>query len=180
MPKFAGLSLLLLLPTLMSGSQSVSPWLDVPFVQQAKAGCGSAAIAMIIQYWAAQVSGLDSAASGAEQIDKFLPASDPKGIEGTALKAYLEKHDFDGYIFTGERSDLQHHLEKGRPVIACIAPKGLRAPLHYVVIVGIGASDVWMNDPARGKLLHEDLGRFLREWSDTGNWALLAVPRAVR
>ncbi|MCU1292158.1 MAG: peptidase family [Bryobacterales bacterium] len=164
----------------MLGNASRTPWLDVPFVQQVKAGCGSAAVAMVVEYWARQVKGLDSAASDAERIDKLLPASDPKGIKGAALRAYLQEHGFNGYIFTGEQSDLQHHLEKGRPVIVCIAPKGLGAPLHYVVIVGMESADVWMNDPARGKLFHEDLPRFLAEWKDTGNWALLAVPRTVR
>ena len=26
-------------------------WLDVPFVHQAKDGCGSASLAMVLQYW---------------------------------------------------------------------------------------------------------------------------------
>jgi uncharacterized protein YvpB len=152
------------------------PWLDVPYVEQVKAGCGPAAIAMIVQYWARQVPAIDGAAAETEQINKFLPAKDPRGIKGSALKAWLQQHGFRAFVFTGQETDLEHHLAKGRPVVVCIAPKGISAPLHYVVIVGIADKHVWMNDPARGKLFEEPLSRFLSEWKDTGNWALLAVP----
>jgi predicted double-glycine peptidase len=148
----------------------------VPFVQQAKAGCGPAAIAMVVEYWATQVPGLQHVAAEAEQINRYLPVKDPKGIKGAALKAWLEKHGFQAFVFTGEESDLEHHLSKGRPVVVCIAPRGPAAALHYVVIVGISPKEVWMNDPARGKLFVEDTPRFLSEWKDTGNWSLLAVP----
>jgi uncharacterized protein YvpB len=153
-----------------------TPWLDVPFVQQVKAGCGPAAIAMIIEYWAKQTPAIGSAAARAEQINKFLPATDPRGIKGSALKAWLQQHGFRAFVFTGEEIDLEHHLAKGRPVVVCIAPKGISAPLHYVVVVGISKEQVWMNDPVRGKLFQETVPRFLGEWKDTGNWALLAVP----
>jgi uncharacterized protein YvpB len=131
---------------------------------------------MVVEYWARQTKGLDGAAADAEQINKFLPVSDPAGIKGAALKRWLQQHGFQAFVFTGEEKDLEHHLAKGRPVVVCIAPKGLSAPLHYVVIVGIGDKRVWMNDPARGKLFEEALPRFLSEWKDTGNWALMAVP----
>jgi predicted double-glycine peptidase len=162
----------------LSQSQSPAPsWLDIPFVQQVKAGCGSAAVAMIIEYWARQFPGLDKAQSDAERIDQLLPPTSPKGIQGDALKQYLNGRGFQAYIFDGEPSDLQNHLAKGRPVIVCLAPKGNRGLLHYAVVAGLDEKDVWLNDPARGKLFHEDLERFRTEWRRTGNWALLAVPR---
>src|SRR5947209_4493668 len=67
--------------------------LDVPFVRQVRAGCGSAAIAMVMQYWVPQQPGLDAAAADAEQIDKKLPPS-TSGLSGEALKKYLEAHGF--------------------------------------------------------------------------------------
>jgi ABC-type bacteriocin/lantibiotic exporter with double-glycine peptidase domain len=157
-------------------AQTAAPWLDVPYVEQVRAGCGSAAVAMVVQYWAHQFPGLRAAAADTERIDQLLPAS-TRGIHGAALKNYLEQEGFSAYIFSGEITDLKHHFDKGRPLIVCLAPKGPRAPLHYAVLVGIDDSRVWLNDSARGKLFNEDLARFKEEWSATGNWALLAVPR---
>jgi hypothetical protein len=47
-------------------------------------------------------------------------------------------------------------------------------------VAGIDAGSIVLNDPTRGKLFRENLGRFLPQWSVTGNWALLAVPRDAR
>jgi ABC-type bacteriocin/lantibiotic exporter with double-glycine peptidase domain len=153
-------------------------WLDIPFVeQQKKAGCGSAAVAMVVQYWAREYPSQVKSPTEFERIDELLPVTSPKGIQGTALKIYLDQHGFRAFIFDGQVVDLQHNFDKGRPVIACIAPRGPKAPLHYVVIAGMGDHTVWMNDPARGKLFEENLDEFKKEWDATGNWALLAVPR---
>lgn len=159
------------------GDNARAAWLDVPYVRQVKAGCGSAAVAMVTEYWARQVPGLERAQSDAEKIDQLLPATSPKGIGGEALKRYLEEHGFQAFIFDAEVSDLRNHFAKGRPVIVCLAPKGNRGLLHYAVVVGLDDSSVWLNDSARGKLFHEDLAQFLPEWRRTNNWALLAVPR---
>lgn len=146
---------------------------------QVKAGCGSAAVAMVIEYWAYRYPSLQYAAEDAEQIDRLLPAS-RRGIRGEALRQYLNRRGFRAFVFDGELADLEHHFEKGRPVIVCFAPKGLHAPLHYAVIAGVDAHSVWMNDPARGKLIREHTDRFLDEWRATRNWALLAVPRQAQ
>lgn len=177
----AGLVTCALVPVLTHSAQNSNrQWLDVPFVQQAKAGCGSAAIAMVIEYWARQYPGLQAAAAGAEQINQLLPPSSSKGIQGRRLKEFLESRGFSVFIFDGELRDLKHHFEQGRPVIVCLAPKGTRAPLHYAVVVGLDDTGVWLNDPARGKLVHEDTDHFLAAWKATGNWALLAVPRQAQ
>jgi len=154
-----------------------SQWLEVPFVHQVKAGCGSAAVAMVMQYWASREHGLDAAAADAERIDQVLPPGSAKGIQGKALKRYLEEHGFAAFIFSGEIRDLQQHLAKGRPLVVSLGLNGSRAPLHYVVVVGLKDKAVLVNDPARGKLIGIDLQRFLLAWKPTGYWALLAVPR---
>lgn len=154
-------------------------WIDVPFVRQVRAGCGPAAIAMVMQYWVKQIPALDAAAAGAEHIDKALPAGS-NGTFGKDLKEYLEAHGFSAYVFDGEMADLRNHLAKGRPVVVCLGLKGPDAPLHYVVVVGIANGEVLLNDPARGKLFREKTPDFLRAWKATGNWALLAVPRQTR
>jgi len=38
----------------VSAAVSAGLWLDVPFVKQEKNGCGSASIAMVMQYWQKQ------------------------------------------------------------------------------------------------------------------------------
>lgn len=170
---------LILWPLLSSRVFAASDWLDVPFVPQVKAGCGSAAVAMVIEYWAYRYRSLQYAAEDTGQIDRLLPAS-RQGIRGEALRQYLNHRGFLAFVFDGELADLEHHFDKGRPVIVCFAPKGPHAPLHYAVIAGVDAHTVWMNDPARGKLIREDTDRFLDEWRATGNWALLAVPRQAQ
>jgi predicted double-glycine peptidase len=173
-----GACLALLLIGLRSPASSAgSQWLEVPFVHQVKAGCGSAAVAMVMQYWASRQPGLDAVAADAERIDQILPPGSAKGIQGQALKRYLEEHGFAAFTFNGEIRDLQQHLAKGRPVVVSLGLKGSRAPLHYVVVVGLKDKAVLVNDPSRGKLIGIDLERFLLAWKPTGNWMLLAVPR---
>lgn len=154
-------------------------WLDVPFVRQVRAGCGSAAIAMVMQYWVKHQPGLDDAAADAERIDRVLPVTS-KGIHGRELKRYLETHGFSAFIFNGDLSDLRDHSAKGRPAVVCLGFRRPLASLHYVVVVGVGEDAILLNDPARGKLVREEKAAFLRAWKVTGNWALLAVPRQAQ
>ena len=170
--------LALLLVGLHSPASSAdSAWLEVPFVHQVRAGCGSAAIAMVMQYWASRQPGLDAVAADAGRIDQVLLPGSTKGIQGQALKRYLEEHGFAAFVFSGEIRDLQQHLAKGRPVVVSLGLNGSRAPLHYLVVVGLKDNAVLVNDPARGKLIGINLQRFLLAWKLAGNWALLAVPR---
>lgn len=135
---------------------------------------------MVVEYWARQFPGLEKAQADAERIDKLLPATSPKGIQGEALKRYLDGRGFQAFVFEGELADLHNHFAKGRPVIVCLAPKRNRGLLHYAVVAGLDEKNVWLNDPARGKLFREDVERFITEWRATDNWALLAVPRPVQ
>src|SRR5438309_1891385 len=101
-----------------------SPWLDVPFVHQVKAGCGSAAIAMVMQYWVSRQPGLDGKATDAGRIDQALPSDPKRGIQGQALKRYLEEHGFAAFVFSGEIADLEQHIAKGRPVVVALELNG--------------------------------------------------------
>ncbi len=156
---------------------AAAAWLDVPQVAQSRAGCGSAAVAMVIQYWAREIPALAPAAAATERIDEVLRPDPSLGLHGTALKKYFEEHAFRAFLFNGTADDMRHHLDKGRPVIVCVAPAGRRAPLHYQVVVGLDSHTAWLNDSARGKLRRQELPEFLASWKATGNWALLAVPR---
>lgn len=160
-------------------ASATTAWLDVPFVPQEKAGCGAAAVAMVVGYWAVQYPPLAAAARDSERINDLLPAS-ARGIRGRELKRYMEERGFDVYLFDGELSDLRQHFEKGRPVVVCLGPRGRGAPLHYAVVVGVDDAAVWLNDSARGRLFREDIRRFETEWKATRNWAMLAVPRPAQ
>src|SRR3954470_11433348 len=76
--------------------------LDVPFVRQVYAGCGSASLAMVMQYWIRNDSRVDPAAADPERIHKALAPASAKGIAGLSLKRYLEQNGFSGYVFDGE------------------------------------------------------------------------------
>jgi len=153
-----------------------SPLLDVPFVRQSRAACGSAAVAMVMQYWARQRPDLDSAAAAADRALEALPPSE-SGVAGEALKDYLQRHGFDAFVFTADLDDLRGHLAKGRPLLVCFDDAGRGRPLHYAVVVGIDDRRILLNDPARGKLVHQALDDFKTAWAASDNWALLAVPR---
>jgi ABC-type bacteriocin/lantibiotic exporter with double-glycine peptidase domain len=59
-----------------------------------------------------------------------------------------------------------------------LQPENDGAPLHYVVVTGIDwqSGAVFINDPARGKLLRLERVDFEKQWRPNRNWMLLAVP----
>ncbi len=171
--------MLLLAPILATGAGS-GVWLDVPYVHQEKEGCGSAALAMVLQYWNQKGAVLSPERIDAEKIQRDLHSKEARGIRASAMERYLRESGFSPFIFRGEWSDLTAHLEKGRPLIASIQPGGKNS-LHYVVVVGIEREHeaVLLNDPARGKLFRVERSEFEKEWVRTDNWTLLAVPKAT-
>lgn len=169
---------LLLVPAAVLGT-SRGVWIDVPYVHQEKEGCGSAAIAMVLQYWNENGASVAADRMDATKIQQKLYSKESRGIRGSEMDEYLRQSGFSPIEFRGEWNDLKHHLEKGRPLIAAIQP-GERAALHYVVVVGLGSGDeaVLVNDPERGKLVRMERSEFEKEWNRTENWTLLAVPKS--
>lgn len=169
--------------TCMVAQAPSAVWIDVPFVQQPREGCGAASLAMVMQYWAAQSSGVkaDEDDGDVSRIQAELYSAHEHGITATAMRSYLEQHGFRAFALSGTWNDLEEHLRKGRPIIVALRPEGQRE-LHYVVIDGIdpGRSLVMMNDPAERKLLTEERTGFEKDWKATHNWMLLAVPAAAR
>lgn len=157
-------------------------WLDVPFVKQQKDGCGSAVIAMVMQYWSAQQSRPLDPASDPEAIQRALFSSEAHGIYASDLKRYFEQHGFQVFEFRGAWDDLARHLAKGRPLIAALKPIAGESSLHYVVVAGVDPAEhvVIVNDPAQRKLLKVDRAEFEQQWKATKYWTLLAVPRQTQ
>ena len=168
---------LLLVPMVATGT-SRGVWLDVPYVHQEKEGCGSAAIAMVLQYWSQKGAIIATDRMDAAKIQQKLHSKESHGIRASEMDEYLRQSGFSSFEFRGEWSDLKNHIEKGRPLIAAIQP-GPRTALHYVVVAGLESVDeaVLINDPERGKLVRVGRSEFEKEWKRTENWTLLAVPK---
>lgn len=156
-------------------------WLDVPFVKQAEEGCGSASLAMVLQYWSRHGATVSAEQADATTIQQKLFSHTARGILASDMQKYLEESGFRVFAVAGEWADLRKHLSQGRPLILSIQPSGKRAPLHYVVATGIdwGHQTVFLNDPARGKLVRVERAEFEKEWQAAHNWMLLAVPQAA-
>jgi ABC-type bacteriocin/lantibiotic exporter with double-glycine peptidase domain len=133
---------------------------------------------MILRYWQSKNFPIAEQRADPARIQRELYAAKPRGIYASDMQRYLRESGFEVFTFQGDWSDVRSHIAKGRPLIAGLKPK--RAPAHYVVIVGIESQDaaVLVNDPERGKLLRIDRTGFTKAWQGTGNWTLLAVPRA--
>jgi predicted double-glycine peptidase len=153
-------------------------WLDVPFVKQTEDGCGSAAIAMVLRYWSGHGTSVAAGRADAEVIQKQLYSRKGRGIFASDMQRYLRESGFRVFAVRGEWSELREHLTLGRPIIISMQPGTEKTPFHYVVVTGMDwqREAVFVNDPARGKLLRIERQEFEREWLAARNWMLLAVP----
>jgi predicted double-glycine peptidase len=156
-------------------------WLDVPYVKQTEDGCGSASIAMLLQYWGAHGTPVAPDRADAVIIQKQLYSRKAHGIFASDMERYFQESGFREFAIRGAWSDLREHLRQGRPIIISMQPGSTKAPLHYVVITGMDwqREAVFVNDPARGKLLRVERPEFEKEWQAAGNWMLLAVPASA-
>ena len=153
-------------------------WLNVPFVQQEKNGCGAAVIAMIVEYWRQQQPGPREPVDPSE-IQRILFSKQAQGIYASDMQTYFEEHGFRAFSFKGDWEMLRSHLQKGRPLIAALKPARGETSLHYVVIAGLDWDHnlVLLNDPAQKKLLKVERRAFEKEWNAVDRWTLLAVPK---
>ena len=167
-------------PTQGAALHSDGGWIRVPFVRQTTDGCGSASLAMVMQYWEQTAPSLRGAvaagASDPRRIQAQLFARRAHGIYASRMVEYLHEAGFATYAFHGEWADLVHQIAQGRPLIVAMRDGGRHGPLHYVVVVGADADHVYLNDPARQPLLRLDRSGFLSAWSATEDWTLLALP----
>lgn len=165
-------------PAHMRTHPPAAVWVKVPFIAQAKDGCGSAAISMVMRYWDQQQGRPSASASDPAKIQKLLFSPSAHGIYASSMKNYFIRSGYQAFAFDGQWSDLEHHLALGRPLIVGIQPNGDFGPLHYVVVVGIDPEHgyLFVNDPAQQKMLRISQKGFESEWRHTSNWTLLAVP----
>jgi ABC-type bacteriocin/lantibiotic exporter with double-glycine peptidase domain len=166
------------LATAQSSTDSAGVWLDVPFIRQTEEGCGSASIAMLLQYWSAHGVAIAAGRDDSAAIQKQLYTRKAHGIFASDLERYVKESGFRTFALRGEWSDVREHMVAGRPLILSLQPGSASAPLHYVVVTGMDwqREAVFVNDPARGKLLRIERAEFEKEWQAAKNWMLLAVP----
>jgi ABC-type bacteriocin/lantibiotic exporter with double-glycine peptidase domain len=178
-----GLLLLAFLgPSARPGPQeSAGIWLDVPYVKQSEDGCGSAAISMLLQYWNVHGAGIDPQRASAAAIQKLLYSRKARGIYASEMESYLKESGFRVFPLTGDWKDILEQLKQGRPLLVTLQPGDAKAPLHYVVVTGVDwqTGAVFINDPARGKLLRFARADFEKQWRPNRNWMLLALPEKV-
>ena len=167
---------------LLSLAGAASPsgvWLDVPFVKQSRNGCGAASISMVMQYWNTHNDQELSARADRRAIQQALFSRQAGGVLASAMERYFQQAGFRTFAFQGDWIDLRNHLLKGRPLIVCLKGSSRRDPLHYVVVTGLDWQQnlVFVNDPARRKLLRLDRSSFEKSWSAADRWTLLALPQ---
>src|SRR5256885_17102875 len=91
---------MLLVPVLATGAGS-SVWLDVPYVHQEKEGCGSAALAMILQYWRQKGAALLAGRVDAEENQRGFHSKEARGIRASAMEEDLRESGFFPFVFRG-------------------------------------------------------------------------------
>lgn len=164
---------------LVCGAQPPALWIDVPFVAQPRDGCGSASISMVMRYWANKEGQPSPPFAAVASIQSQLFSPKLGGISSSAMEDYFRKSGYRVFAFQGHWADLAHHIQLGRPLVVGLQASGPLGPLHYVVVVGIDPARgfLFVNDPARQKMLRVSRQGFESEWSHTHNWTLLALPQ---
>jgi len=174
--------IVILVCAISAGMAVASPlpavWIDVPYLAQTRDGCGSASIAMVMQYWDAKAGRSAPLSSDAARIQQALFSPKEGGIPSIAMQKYFAANSYRVFAFRGTWQDLASQIEQGRPLIVTLRASPLSGALHYVVVVGIDPERnyVFVNDPAQQKMLRISRDGFESEWNPTHNWTLLAVP----
>src|SRR5882724_8645115 len=147
-------------------------WLEVPYIKQTEEGCGSASLAMLLQYWAGHGADIPAERSDADAIQKKLYNEKARGIYASDMERYLKESDFHAFTVRGEWKDFLENLPLGRPLIVSLQPEKNKGPYHYVVVTGMDweREAVFVHDPARGKLMRIERAEFEKEWQAVGNW----------
>lgn len=159
-------------PVSASSLQSDPDWLyldAVPAVEQVSSeGCGAACLAMVLQYWGHDVS--------PEELEDECVVPGTEGILATSLRDAARRRGLAAYLFAGTVADLEHELERGRPVIVGLAhPRGDAYLAHFQVVVGLHPTqqDVAVLEPAVGHLMRDALVDFESAWGRAGNVMLV-------
>lgn len=130
---------------------------------------------MVAHYWAKQHPDLVLRSEPPQAVYQRLYPTEASGVRLSDMRDYLREQGFNAFTLKASWEDIEAHVSKRRPVIVCLK-KGVRSPLHYVVVVGVEAERVWINDPAKRKKKALKRSTFEKRRAAADNWILLAVP----
>ena len=97
-------------------------WIDVPFVEQEKNGCGAASIWMVLEYW-------KHPSGSPEEIHSLLYSEEGEGVFAADMERYFTQQSFRTLTFSGRWDDLVENVSKGRPLIAGFANRVETVPI---------------------------------------------------
>ncbi len=138
-----------------------------PFQETLGGGyCGPASLKMVLGYWNSEQT---------EEEVALRCKRDPElGTDDAHLKEAAESYGFKVEIENNASFDsIQRWLERGIPVIVNWFTRGRTdyededvADGHYSVVVGLDASNIYLQDPETGGLRTLDREDFMRVWFD--------------
>ena len=143
--------------------------LPVPFeAQKQEDTCGAASLAMVLRFWAQDVS--------QERITAALLEPELRGIPGSRLAEFARERGLRAVPYEGDLTQLRDFVEKGRPLI--VAWKVGRDRYHNVVVTGFDdeKASVIVNDPAKGADRRVSRQKFEERWAGGNHWTLLVLP----
>lgn len=145
----------------------------VPEVRQvAREDCGAAALAMVLNYWGASITG--------DAILASSPATHERGIPAAALREFTRHQGLRAFLIQGYQVDLEREIQRRRPILVGVVKRHfLRNYPHYEVVVGINRQQrrILTLDPAHGLRVNGWSG-FAAEWAAAGRLALVVFPRS--
>ncbi len=150
--------------------------LPVPFEKQASDNlCGLAVADMVSRYYGVPLPRLTRR--------RLLQDTQTRGgISGRDLKAAFAQAGYTALLFPGDlgqdAAGIYRHLERRRPLIVMFG-SGKRSPGHYLVVAGYDPArrTLVMLDPEFGRRI-ESRRTFLRDWTPSGRFTLLVIPKA--
>lgn len=144
---------------------------EVPLVRQrGKSDCGVAALASVLAYHG-QPTPLAA-------LEEQLGGAPSRGVRAGELAKVARERGLAAFAFFATVEDLQHELDRGRPVIVGIAKpySGQHALTHYQVVIGYDPRHkrLLTLDPADGAREYPVDG-FMREWQPTKRVAIVIM-----
>ncbi|GAB4110932.1 MAG: hypothetical protein Kow001_12020 [Acidobacteriota bacterium] len=149
-------------------------YLRVPFRRQVDRLCGTASLAMVLQYWGRPTD--------QERLAQAVPTAAAAGLTGENLRELARQQGFFAEALAADPGFLRRQLTAGRPLILLLDAKFPGQTGHYVVVVGWNASRrQWLvHDPMLGPYRQVSDEGMQRRWGSTRGWALLIVPKERR
>jgi ABC-type bacteriocin/lantibiotic exporter with double-glycine peptidase domain len=161
-------------PTLLAQNDEQGVYIRVPFRRQVGLWCGTASLAMVLEYWGRPTD--------QQRLAQSLPTPAAKGLTGEELRELAREEGFFAEALAADPEFLLRQLTAGRPLILLIDAKSPSQTGHYVVVVGWDAlRRQWLvHDPTLGPYRRFDDDGMRRRWGSAGGWTLLIVPKDRR